>query len=148
MLCAFCCHSLAKTLTTLGIAPHIDAADLRKYDLETADTIVVGEEEAVEGSDDKPVRLLTKFVIFDPMHGNHIVSMEELNEVNDKHFEAVGRVGPVYLNEEDAGQDYEAELNDAEVDGAPCPGQWGNQLQKLHTSAIFSFSIDYADEQG
>lgn len=143
-----CFWWLATILTVLIIAPHIDAADLRRYTPETADTIVVGEEEGTEGGADKPIRLLTQFVIFDPANGNTIASVEELDEINDKHFEAVGRVGPVYLNEEDAGQNYEAELNDAEVEGVPGPGQRDNKLQKLHTGTIFSFSIDYADEQG
>ncbi|KAI0095061.1 S-adenosyl-L-methionine-dependent methyltransferase [Irpex rosettiformis] len=124
----------------------LDPSALDEYILETEDAIIIGEDEPAEGCKDKPIRLLSEFVIFDPAHGNTLVSIDELHKANNKHFEAAGRVGPVCMNEEDAGQDYEAELNDAQLNDTQ--GLYCNQLQRFRTSAILSFSIDYGDQQG
>ena len=88
----------------------------------------------------KPVRILSDFAIFDPRHGRafELISLELLHDTakTDHHFEAAGNVSPVYLNEEDAGQE------DGVMDGEK------PDLQRLRTSAIFRYFIDYqvADE--
>lgn len=116
---------------------------MQDYLIETKDAIIVGEEDTTDGiNDDKPIRLLTDFTIFDPAHANALVSLDELLQANDARFEAAGKVGPVYANEEDAGQDFEAETDEARDAKKP------NELDNLRTSAIVTFYIDYGEDDG
>ncbi|CAL1693859.1 unnamed protein product [Somion occarium] len=99
-------------------------------DEERADLIIIGEDtEAVpEESNNKPIRLLSDFVIYDPKHGNELISLLDLENGDvDREFQAAGLVAPVFVNEEDAGQE-----DDEDV-----------PVQRLRTSAIFRFSLDY-----
>ena len=50
------------------------------------------------------------------------------------HFEAAGAVAPIFLNEEDEGQE---DVLDGEDDSDI------SKLQRLRTSAIFRYTIDY-----
>ncbi|KAI0686823.1 hypothetical protein BC835DRAFT_1309374 [Cytidiella melzeri] len=110
--------------------------------IETRDTLIVGEEEVGEEADHKPVRYLTDFTMFDPTHRNMYVTPDELLEENNNQCEAIGKVGPLYVNEEDAGQDLEAEVDEAKGSGKL------NELDIFRTSAISTFSIDYGDHEG
>lgn len=100
---------------------------------ERADMIIFGEDlEDDDGS--KPVRVLTDFVIFDIKHDNEIVSLDALDDRTiERQLEAVGYVAPAYINEEDAGQDDDVS-DDAEK-------------QRLRTSVIWNFEIEYISEE-
>ena len=81
----------------------------------------------------KPVRLLTDFIIFDPGHDNELVSLNELLDANtDRQFEAVGNVLPVFVNDEDAGLDDDVE---------------SGSVQRIRTTSIFSFTMDYSSTE-
>ncbi|TBU32705.1 S-adenosyl-L-methionine-dependent methyltransferase [Dichomitus squalens] len=114
----------------LSYQPHPDEIQ------ENEDTIVQGEDaDDYLDEEAKPVRILSDFAIFDPRHGRgfELVSLELLHVTagTDHHFEAAGNVSPVYLNEEDAGQEDIVD-NSKKAD-----------LQRLRTSAIFRYFIDY-----
>ena len=98
------------------------------YEVEKADTLIFGEDQEEYGSK-KPVRILTDFVIFDPTSRNEMVS---LNDLSGRHLVAVGYVGPVCLNEEDAGQD------DDDGDAS---------RQSLRTSPIQTLHMDYISDE-
>lgn len=86
--------------------------------------------------DDKPVRSLTHFVIFDPRK-QELISLDELYAgETHRQFEAFGTVTPVFANEEDAGQDDDYES-----------GRRDRFVQRLRTSAIFNFMIDYSGDE-
>lgn len=81
---------------------------------ETADLILVGEE--LDDSDDndlRPIRTLTNFCIFDPKHGDELVSLAAMEEADglDRHFSGAGFVGRCLdgedKNDEDEGQEDE-----------------------------------------
>lgn len=103
------------------------------YDVERDDFVVYGEDPNDDPDDEegsKPLRILTDFVIFDPAHGNELVSLGELLNGNaGRQFEAVGNVAPVFINEEDAGQDDDIVEESAK--------------QMLRTTTIFNFTINY-----
>ncbi|KAI0354603.1 S-adenosyl-L-methionine-dependent methyltransferase [Trametes cingulata] len=108
---------------------------------EDADTVVFDEDslERDEGaSDEKPVRLLADFTIFDP-RGYELVSLGLLDsDTHSYHFEAAGFVAPVFLNKEDEGQE----------DGVDTEDDHKRHLQRLQTSAIFAYTIDYTKTDG
>ncbi|EKM61513.1 uncharacterized protein PHACADRAFT_204683 [Phanerochaete carnosa HHB-10118-sp] len=84
-----------------------------------------------ENGKNKPTRILTDFVIFDPGHDDELVSLEDLfDHTIDRSFEATGNVAPEFINEEDAGLDDDGFEDDL-------------AKQRLRTSAIFSFTLDY-----
>ena len=97
---------------------------------EKVDTIIYGEDEDAGASDDKPVRVLSDFVVYDPVHGAEFVPLALLDVGGDHAFEGAGIVVPYFTNEEDAGLDDDAE----DADYAP---------QRLRLSAIFRYSVDY-----
>lgn len=140
------CFCKLSCLHTKVLVKYLDPSALMDCLLETADTIVVGEEEPGEDSNGKPIRLLTDFTLFDTTHNNRHVSFQELLDENGVCLEMVGNVGPVYANEEDAGQDCEAEHDDAQF--ASTSDLRTGQLQKFHTSEVVSFAIDYQQQQG
>ncbi|KAI0041890.1 hypothetical protein FA95DRAFT_636925 [Auriscalpium vulgare] len=78
-----------------------------------AHALIVGEDEVPDDGEDKPVRVLDRFCVFDPQTFE-MVSLEQLEVLSDRAFEAAGYVMPHFLNDEDAGQedeldeDYEA----------------------------------------
>ncbi|KAI0348187.1 S-adenosyl-L-methionine-dependent methyltransferase [Trametopsis cervina] len=126
-------RSRPQPLQYLDLSRHEDAI------LETADTIIFGEEERDEQAE-KPIRLLTDFTIFEPARNNALVSLRELSAVNTRQFRAIGMVGPVHESEEDAGQELE-------VEGDEVNARRG-YTQKIHTTAIVTFAIDYNVDEG
>jgi DNA (cytosine-5)-methyltransferase 1 len=106
--------------------------DSETYEVEGSNTVILGEDrDEDEGS--RPVRLLTDFLIFEPGNDNELVSLDELlNATSSRQFEAVGDVAPVYANEEDAGLD-------DDMEDVP--------RQRLRTTAIFSFTMDYKSNE-
>ncbi|KAJ3552491.1 hypothetical protein NM688_g4121 [Phlebia brevispora] len=113
------------------------------YVLETASTLILGEDPTEEfSSDEKPIRLLTDFCIFDA-DSLEEVTLDDLpkeeNSTNTERYEAVGHVAPIY-EEEEAGQD-----DDCQDDYAPEIAKTPSEPQKLRTSRVLNFSIDYTD---
>lgn len=108
--------------------------------MEASDTIVLGEDPE-EDDGGKPVRMLTEFVIFDPNHGNELVSLDALEELANgkpnQDFVVVGFVSPVFANEEDAGQEDDI-ANDASD---------SNNKQRLRTTSALSYSMDYTTDE-
>ena len=94
---------------------------------ETADVLILGEEPD-HGAErrDLPVRVLTDFSIFGPKDGFRFCSLNDDN-LRGHTLEAAGFVSPVYANDEDEGQEDDVE----------------DDLQRLRTSAIHQYSIDY-----
>ncbi|KAI9070389.1 S-adenosyl-L-methionine-dependent methyltransferase [Trametes sanguinea] len=110
--------------------------DVKEY----ANTVVPGEnplerDEAAADPNSKPIRALTDFSVFDPSRQFELISLGLLDEesAQARQFEAAGAVAPVFLNEEDAGQEDDLDSED----GA------GTKLQRLRTSAIFRYTLDY-----
>ncbi|EIW64172.1 S-adenosyl-L-methionine-dependent methyltransferase [Trametes versicolor FP-101664 SS1] len=106
---------------------------------EDVNTVVFGED-AVEQSGasvEKPIRALSDFVVFDPTRGFEHITLDVLddNATPGRHFEAAGHVRPIFLNEEDEGQ--EDGLDDG--DG----GEQARQVQRIRTSAVFRWYLDY-----
>ena len=97
--------------------------------VEEGDTVVLGEDA------DKPVRLLTEFEIFGPTDRLEYQNLETLHHLDStlSHLEAAGFVSPVFLNEEDAGQ--EDDLGDE--------FNLSSRQQHLRTSPILQYVIDY-----
>ncbi|THH22378.1 hypothetical protein EUX98_g8210 [Antrodiella citrinella] len=100
---------------------------------ETATTPIIGEDPEDEFDPDdenqnKPIRYLSGFALFDPKRALEMVSLDALNEAGDHNYEAAGYVAPMFVNEEDAGQEDEDE---EEV------------MQRLRTSRVLSFWFDY-----
>ncbi|PIL29860.1 DNA methyltransferase [Ganoderma sinense ZZ0214-1] len=103
---------------------------------EDAETVVQGEDpDDYRDGEGKPVRQLSGFVVFDPSpsRGFELIPLDLLHDSasTDRQFEAAGCVSPVYLNEEDEGQ--EDGLEDDEH----------LEPQHFRTTAIFRYIIDY-----
>jgi hypothetical protein len=106
---------------------------------ESADLIIAGEDLDDVGSDsgadqvqEKPVRVLTDFSIFDPKHRNEMMSLSAIEQEDslDRQFEGAGLVAPYLINEEDEGQE----------DGLDA------ELQYVRLGAILRYTLDYAEE--
>lgn len=97
-------------------------------DEERGDFIVIGEDTSPdEDSDQKPIRILSEFTLYDPKHGNELISLLELeNEQSAREFRAAGTVAPVFVNEEDAGQEDDED----------------QPTQRLRTTEVFRYSLD------
>jgi DNA (cytosine-5)-methyltransferase 1 len=99
--------------------------------------VIVGEDPTDHSNDhsinsqDKPIRTLTEFTIFDPRHQNELVSLSAVEEDDgkDRQFEGAGIVSPYFLNEEDEGQE-------EEDSGA------GMNPKRIRLSAILRFTFD------
>ncbi|KAG5635917.1 hypothetical protein H0H81_009679 [Sphagnurus paluster] len=101
---------------------------------ERADLLLPGEDpfgDEDDAGDTKPIRVLTDFAIYDPRHGNELVSLAALEQDDgvDRQFEAAGLAAAYVANEEDEGQ---------EDDGEP-------KLEALHLrlGAILRFTFDW-----
>lgn len=84
-------------------------------------------------AEDKPVRLLTDFCIFDPRHDMELISLNELEKDDgtlDREIEGAGDVRPFISNDEDAGQ--EDDLDD--------------EVSSVRLSAIMRYMIDYTQD--
>ncbi|KAF9469568.1 S-adenosyl-L-methionine-dependent methyltransferase [Collybia nuda] len=106
---------------------------------ETHDLVIVGEdfEDGYDPSDEdqeisKPIRVLTSFSIFDPRHRNEMVSLNVIEEEDaiDREFEAAGYVVPLFINEEDEGQE----------DGLE------DMFQYVRLGAILRYTFDFTIE--
>lgn len=99
---------------------------------ETQHLVVDGEDFDGDVTDEKPLRSLTNFSIFDPNRRNELVSLAALDEDDGEHrqFEAAGYVVPYFINEEDQGQE----------DGLP------NAPQYVRLSSILQYRFDYTKE--
>ncbi|KAI0324519.1 S-adenosyl-L-methionine-dependent methyltransferase [Cubamyces sp. BRFM 1775] len=107
---------------------------------ESANTLIFGEdplERDESAADSKPIRALSDFTVFDPSREFEMISLALLDtdQSGKHHFEAAGAVAPVFLNEEDEGQEDVLDgVDDSDI----------SNLQRLRTSAIFRYTIDYA----
>ncbi|KAK7058661.1 hypothetical protein VNI00_002297 [Paramarasmius palmivorus] len=90
------------------------------------------EDTILNGDDDKPVRYLDHFVLFDSNRHNELVSLAALEEEDvDSNVEAAGFVSTVHDNDEDEGQE----------DDLSVTGESTQQYVKL--GAVFRFTFDY-----
>ena len=126
-------HSLTGPVLELSYVP--SPQDVR----ESANTLIFGEDplERDQGTaDSKPIRALSDFSVFDPSHEFEMISLALLDtdQSGRHHFEAAGAVAPIFLNEEDEGQE---DVLDGDDDSDI------SKLQRLRTSAIFRYTIDY-----
>lgn len=99
--------------------------------VEDSELVITGEDPE-DGLDEKPIRLLSDFSIFDPKHRNEFVSLAAIEEDDgeDRQFEAAGMVMPYFVSEEDEGQDEETEI----------------EPQYVRLSAVLRYTVDYAQE--
>ena len=98
-------------------------------------------------NNEKPIRELYDFFIFDPKHLNELVSLEflEIDDGVDRSFEAVGRVKAHFLNGEDDGQ--EDGLDDElEILGNIRSGKGRRDARRIHLSTIMRVTVDYTKE--
>lgn len=88
-----------------------------------------------QDEDDKPVRVLTQFTIFDPTCRKQFVPLSCLEEIGDVDYqvEAVGYVKPLIENDEDEGQE-------VDMDDEP------ERLSFVRLSAVLRYSYDYTAE--
>lgn len=86
-----------------------------------------------DADDQKPIRVLDDFAIFDPKHGCEMVMLDALERDDgvDRQFEAAGMVSSYYENDEDDGQ------NDEAPEAQPL---------RVRLTAILRFTINYAVE--
>ncbi|KDR85517.1 hypothetical protein GALMADRAFT_218616 [Galerina marginata CBS 339.88] len=99
--------------------------------------IILGEDpDPDDDTDEKPIRELHKFSIFDPKHRKELVTLEALEQDDgvDRQFEAAGFVTPYFVNKEDEGQEDQDQENNLE------------QLQYVNLSAILRYTIDYSQD--
>lgn len=99
-----------------------DPADIK----EAGDTVILGEDPDDLGGDGLPVRVLAEFSVFDPSDGYQLYSLCDENFGKHK-LHAAGYVSPVYVNDEDEGQEDDVE----------------GSVQRLQTSQIERYSFDY-----
>jgi len=117
-----------------------------------------------DAANDKPIRELYEFYVFDPKHGNELVSLEALEQDDgvDRWFEAVGRVKAHFLSDEDDGQedglddDADNEVDDNgkrrpgnELDGRAGVGgaaKFKRREARIHLSSILRVTVDYTQE--
>ncbi|KAF9486388.1 S-adenosyl-L-methionine-dependent methyltransferase [Pholiota conissans] len=101
---------------------------------ETSEFVIQGEDPDDDGSeeDEKPIRLLDNFAIFDPKHRFEMVCLDSLEKDDgvDRQFEAAGHVSAYYENDEDEGQE----------DGASEEAG----LIYVNLGAILRFSVNYS----
>lgn len=98
---------------------------------------------------EKPIRELYNFYIFDPKHRNELVSLEslEIDDGVDRSFEAVGRVKAHFLNVEDDGQEDGLEEEPETVEGNYSNGKGRRDAKDLiHLSTIMRVTVDYTKE--
>lgn len=132
-VCTVVIEAVAELLVWIGTFFDVESHECIK---ETRSTVIMGEDLDDLVDDDKPVRALTHFAIFDP-RTRELISLDELYAgETHRQFEAFGTVTPVFANEEDAGQDDDYES-----------GKRDRFVQRLRTSTIFDFMIDYSGDE-
>ncbi|KAF8167566.1 hypothetical protein B0H34DRAFT_792278 [Crassisporium funariophilum] len=97
--------------------------------IESSNLVIPGEDPEQEDDEEKPVRVLSDFTIFDPKHRNELVSLASIEEDDgvDRQFEGVGNVLAYFGRDEDEGQE-------DEMDHEP---------QNVHLGAILRYTLDY-----
>jgi DNA (cytosine-5)-methyltransferase 1 len=100
---------------------------------------------------DKPIRELYDFYVFDPKHQNELVSLEalEIDDGVDRSFEAVGRVKAHFVSDEDDGQEdgLEDELEEVGGDGRRGKGDGKRRdARRIRLSTIMRVTVDYTKE--
>lgn len=101
-----------------------------------------------DNDNEKPIRELYDFYIFDPKHQNELVSLEalEIDDGVDRSFEAVGRVKAHFLSDEDDGQEDGLE-DELDGDGSRGKGEGKRKdARRIHLSTIMRVTIDYTKE--
>ena len=103
--------------------------------IETEELVIPGEdpEDNPDEDNQKPVRVLTDFSIFDPLHRNEMVSLAAIEEEDgvDRHFEGAGWV-TAYFIDEDVGQE-----------------DWDDDEEEqvyVRLGAILRYTLDYRSE--
>ncbi|KAI0066707.1 S-adenosyl-L-methionine-dependent methyltransferase [Artomyces pyxidatus] len=77
---------------------------IRRKDEVSEETVnIIGEEERPESNDDKPIRVLSDFTIFDAKDDCLMVSLDNYEE--NREICGAGIVTPYFINEEDEGQE-------------------------------------------
>jgi DNA (cytosine-5)-methyltransferase 1 len=103
----------------------------QKHEIIEDDKLVIIGEDAddADDGDEKPIREIHGFSIFDPKHRNEMVTLEALEQDDgvDRQFEAAGEVVPSFVDE-DVGQEEDADS------------------QYVHLSSILRYTMDYTDE--
>uniref|UniRef100_A0A0W0FRZ2 Cytosine-specific methyltransferase n=1 Tax=Moniliophthora roreri TaxID=221103 RepID=A0A0W0FRZ2_MONRR len=92
------------------------------------------EDTILNDDDQKPVRILDKFVFFDAHRNNKLVSLDALEHTSGN-IEAAGFVTACHENDEDEGQEdgLSEDLGDSEA-------------QYVHLGAIFRYTFDYTEK--
>ena len=105
--------------------------------LETPELVIPGEDPEDEPleDDEKPVRILTEFSIFDPLHRNEMVSLAAIEEEDgvDRHFEGAGWVAADFISEDVGQEDWDV---DEEED----------RKVYVRLGAILRYTLDYKSE--
>ncbi|KAM6498781.1 hypothetical protein JOM56_006729 [Amanita muscaria] len=104
----------------------------KKWVEETADLVIPGEILDDLEVEERPIRVITDYVIFDPLHRNEMVSLSSIEEDDgvDRHFEGVGWVSPHFLDEDEGQEDEEDDEDRVYV--------------KL--GAVLRYTVDYTKE--
>jgi DNA (cytosine-5)-methyltransferase 1 len=105
--------------------------------LETKELVIPGEdpEEDAVDDNDKPVRILTDFSIFDPLHRNEMVSLAAIEEDDgvDRSFEGAGWVTANFIDEDVGQEDWEDEEEEEEK-------------VYVRLGAILRYTLDYRSD--
>lgn len=106
--------------------------------LETEELVIPGEDPEDEAVDDqKPVRVLTDFSIFDPLHRNEMVSLAAIEEDDgvDRSFEGAGWVTAYFIDEDVGQEDWEDE-----------DGEEAEEKVYVRLGAIMRYTLDYRSD--
>ncbi|KAF8346872.1 S-adenosyl-L-methionine-dependent methyltransferase [Amanita rubescens] len=105
--------------------------------LETQELVIPGEDPEDEPfeDDEKPVRILTDFSIFDPLHRNEMVSLAAIEEEDgvDRHFEGAGWVTADFISEDVGQEDWDEDEEE-------------NLKVYVRLGAILRYTLDYKSE--
>ncbi|KAF8963951.1 S-adenosyl-L-methionine-dependent methyltransferase [Flammula alnicola] len=120
--------------------------------IETEKLIIRGEDpdpDDDDAADEKPIRELDDFSIFDPKHGREMVSLEALEQDDgvDRQFEAAGNVLAHYENAEDRGQEDDDDDEEEEDQNKNKRGKEKKKPQYVRLSAILRYSVNYTHDK-
>lgn len=92
------------------------------------------EDDRFHRGDDKPIRILRNFTIFDRRHQNELVSLDilETNESIDREMVVVGYAKGHVEDQEDEDEGQEDDLGEGE-----------NEFVFLELSEVFRYELDY-----
>ncbi|KAF9566963.1 S-adenosyl-L-methionine-dependent methyltransferase [Agrocybe pediades] len=94
---------------------------------------------------DKPIRELHNFCMFDPNFSNEYVTLEALdqNDGVDRKYEAAGLVMPYFVSDEDEGQEDDDGQDGRRKNG---DGEMTHQRVYVHLSTILRYTVDYTQQ--